>query len=178
MKLARMRTCGGGGTPETETAVERRFPVALLGAPAVVHTSAPLSKSAVVIERERPGREKEHRPPSSAPRSVRSLGDVRGEEGGGKAGSGREERHEERAGEKEEARQGAARSRWGAPSCRRASEFRPPSLWDSFASSLWGKNGCARYSNRREREGRTALGTPSASWCYSCSVARFESRVG
>ncbi len=61
---------------------------------------------------------KEHRPPSSAPRSVRSLGDVRGEEGGGKAGSGREERHEERAGEKEEARQGAARSRWGAPSCR------------------------------------------------------------
>ena len=45
------------------------------------------------------------RPPSSAPRSVRSLGDVRGEEGGGKAGSGREERHEERAGEKEEARQ-------------------------------------------------------------------------
>lgn len=28
----------------------------------------------------------------------------------------------------------------------------------------------ARYSNRREREGRTALGTPSASWCYSCSV--------
>ena len=85
---------------------------------AVVHTSTPLSKSAVVIERERPGREKEHRPPSSAPRSVRSLGDVRGEEGGGKAGSGREERHEERAGEKEEARQGAARSRWGAPSCR------------------------------------------------------------
>ena len=63
-------------------------------------------------------RTKEHRPPSSAPRSVRSLGDVRGEEGGGKAGSGREERHEERAGEKEEARQGAARSRWGAPSCR------------------------------------------------------------
>jgi hypothetical protein len=54
----------------------------------------------------------------SAPRSVRSLGNVRGEEGGGKAGSGREERHEERAGEKEEARQGAARSRWGAPSCR------------------------------------------------------------
>ena len=58
---------------------------------AVVHTSTPLSKSAVVIERERPGREKEHRPPSSAPRSVRSLGDVRGEEGGGKARSGREE---------------------------------------------------------------------------------------
>ena len=28
MKLARMRTCGGGGT--RETAVERRFPVALL----------------------------------------------------------------------------------------------------------------------------------------------------
>ena len=49
---------------------------------------------------------------------------------------------------------------------------------NSFASSLWGKNGCARYSNRREREGRTALGTPSASWCYSCSVARFEIRVG
>jgi len=131
MKLARMRTCGGGGTPET--AVERRFPVALLhlrprpsdaalplllmeisslcrdsavcggrgdswpcASPrrclAVVHTSTPLSKSAVVIERERPGREKEHRPPSSAPRSVRSLGDVRGEEGGGKARSGREER--------------------------------------------------------------------------------------
>ena len=68
--------------------------------------------------REKGERTKEHRPPSSAPRSVRSLGDVRGEEGGGKAGSGREERHEERAGEKEEARQGAARSRWGAPSCR------------------------------------------------------------
>ena len=66
----------------------------------------------------------------------------------------------------------------GRPLVGRASEFRPPSLWDSFASSLWGKNGCARYSNRREREGRTALGTPSASWCYSCSVARFESRVG
>ena len=32
-------------------------------------------------------REKEHRPSSSAPRSVCSLGDVRGEEGGGKAGS-------------------------------------------------------------------------------------------
>lgn len=58
----------------------------------------------------------------------------------------------------------------GRPLVGRASEFRPPSLWDSFASSLWGKNGCARYSNRREREGRTALGTPSASWCYSCSV--------
>ena len=127
--------------------------------------------------REKGERTKEHRLSSSAPRSVRSLGDVRGEEGGGKAGSGREERHEERAGEKEEARQGAARSRWGAL-VGRASEFRPPSLWDSFASSLWGKNGCARYSNRREREGRTALGTPSASWCYSCSVARFESRVG
>jgi len=69
-------------------------------------------------ERRENERTKEHRPPSSAPRSVRSLGDVRGEEGGGKAGSGREERHEERAGEKEEARQGAARSRWGAPSCR------------------------------------------------------------
>ena len=78
----------------------------------------PSSKPVVVTERERREREKEHRPPSSAPRSVRSLGDVRGEEGGGKAGSGREERHEERAGEKEEARQGAARSRWGAPSCR------------------------------------------------------------
>ena len=78
----------------------------------------PSSKRAIVIERERREREKEHRPSSSAPRSVRSLGDVRGEEGGGKAGSGREERHEERAGEKEEARQGAARSRWGAPSCR------------------------------------------------------------
>ena len=132
---------------------------------AVMHT--PSSKPA---SREKGEREKEHRPPSSAPRSVRSLGDVRGEEGGGKAGSGREERHEERAGEKEEARQGAARSRWGRPLVGRASEFRPPSLWDSFASSLWGKNGCARYSNRREREGRTALGTPSASWCYSCSV--------
>ena len=47
----------------------------------------------------------------------------------------------------------------GRPLVGRASEFRPPSLWDSFASSLWGKNGCARYSNRREREGRTALGT-------------------
>ena len=80
---------------------------------AVMHT--PPSKPA---SREKGEREKEHRPPSSAPRSVRSLGDVRGEEGGGKAGSGREERHEERAGEKEEARQGAARSRWGAPSCR------------------------------------------------------------
>ena len=68
--------------------------------------------------REKGERTKEHRLSSSAPRSVRSLGDVRGEEGGGKAGSGREERHEERAGEKEEARQGAARSRWGAPSCR------------------------------------------------------------
>ena len=66
----------------------------------------------------------------------------------------------------------------GRPLVGRASEFRPPSLWDSFASSLWGKNGCARYSNRREREGRTALGTPSASWCYSCSVARFESESG
>ena len=64
----------------------------------------------------------------------------------------------------------------GRPLVGRASEFRPPSLWDSFASSLWGKNGCARYSNRREREGRTALGTPSASWCYSCSV-RISSRV-
>ena len=80
---------------------------------AVMHT--PSSKPA---SREKGEREKEHRPPSSAPRSVRSLGDVRGEEGGGKAGSGREERHEERAGEKEEAREGAARSRWGAPSCR------------------------------------------------------------
>ena len=68
--------------------------------------------------REKGERTKEHRLSSSAPRSVRSLGDVRGEEGGGKAGSGREERHEERAGEKEEARQGAARSRWRAPSCR------------------------------------------------------------
>ena len=64
----------------------------------------------------------------------------------------------------------------GRPLVGRASEFRPPSLWDSFASSLWGKNGCARYSNRREREGRTALGTPFASWCYSCSV-RISSRV-
>ena len=66
----------------------------------------------------------------------------------------------------------------GRPLVGRASEFRPPSLWDSFASSLWGKNGCARYSNRREREGRTALGTPSASWCYSCSVlsVRISSR--
>ena len=64
----------------------------------------------------------------------------------------------------------------GRPLVGRASEFRPPLLWDSFASSLWGKNGCARYSNRREREGRTALGTPSASWCYSCSV-RISSRV-
>ena len=64
----------------------------------------------------------------------------------------------------------------GRPLVGRASEFRPPSLWDSFASSLWGKNGCARYSNRREREGRTALGTPSVSWCYSCSV-RISSQV-
>ena len=68
--------------------------------------------------REKGERTKEHRLSSSAPRSVRSLGDVRGEEGGGKAGSGREERHEERAGEKEEARQGAARARGGARSGR------------------------------------------------------------
>ena len=42
--------------------------------------------------REKGERTKEHRLSSSAPRSVRSLGDVRGEEGGGKTRSGREER--------------------------------------------------------------------------------------
>ena len=86
MNLARMRTCGGGGTRETAAG----------GSLLLCCTCAPTRKGE---------RTKEHRPPSSAPRSVRSLGDVRGEEGGGKAGSGREERHEERAGEKEEARQ-------------------------------------------------------------------------
>ena len=88
--------------------------------PAVGSLAVPCCSVAVAPAppREKGERTKEHRLSSSAPRSVRSLGDVRGEEGGGKAGSGREERHEERAGEKEEARQGAARSRWGAPSCR------------------------------------------------------------
>ena len=86
--------------------------------PVVGSLAVPCCSVAPAPPREKGERTKEHRPPSSAPRSVRSLGDVRGEEGGGKAGSGREERHEERAGEKEEARQGAARSRWGAPSCR------------------------------------------------------------
>ena len=151
MKLARMRTCGGGGTRETAVvgslllcctcarglrmppclSCSWKFPLSAEIAPCVAgveirgrarrpalsrcHAHASVK---TCIERERREREKEHRPPSSAPRSVRSLGDVRGEDGGGKAGSGREERHEERAGEKEEARQGAARSRWGAPSCR------------------------------------------------------------
>ena len=152
MNLARMRTCGGGGTRETAVvgslllcctcarglrmppclSCSWKFPLSAEIAPcvagveicgrarrpAVVSLSCIRLRQNLVIGRERREREKEHRPPSSAPRSVRSLGDVRGEEGGGKAGSGREERHEERAGEKEEARQGAARSRWGAPSCR------------------------------------------------------------
>ena len=140
MKLARMHTCGGGVTPET--AVERRFPVALLHLrprpsdaalplllmvvpslsaeeapyvagvairrrarrPVVGSLAVPCCSVAVAPAppREKGERTKEHRLSSSAPRSVRSLGDVRGEEGGGNAGSGREERHEERAGEKEE----------------------------------------------------------------------------
>jgi len=76
--------------------------------PAVGSLAVPCCSVAVAPAppREKGERTKEHRLSSSAPRSVRSLGDVRGEEGGGKAGSGREERHEERAGEKEEARQG------------------------------------------------------------------------
>ena len=154
MNLARMRTCGGGGTRETAVggslllcctcARGLRMPPCLscswkfsLSAeiapcvagveirgrarrPVVGSLAVPCCSVAVAPAppREKGERTKEHRLSSSAPRSVRSLGDVRGEEGGGKAGSGREERHEERAGEKEEARQGAARSRWGAPSCR------------------------------------------------------------
>ena len=58
---------------------------------AVMHTPLCFVKSCR-CNRERKAREKEHRPPSSASRFVRSLRDVRGEERGGKARSRREER--------------------------------------------------------------------------------------
>ena len=124
-------------------------------------------------------RENERTPPSVLCSSFRPLAWRRPWRGRGRQGRERAGgRNGMRNGRERKRRQGRERPGrdGGRPLVGRASEFRPPSLWDSFASSLWGKNGCARYSNRREREGRTALGTPSASWCYSCSV-RISSRV-
>ena len=209
MKLARMRTCGGGGTRETAVvgslllcctcarglrmppclSCSWKFPLSAEIAPCVagVEIRGRARRPAVVslsctrlrqnLHRERKARERKNTalrplllvPSARLATSVERKGEAR-QGAGGRNGMRNGRERKRRQGRERPGRDG------GRPLVGRASEFRPPSLWDSFASSLWGKNGCARYSNRREREGRTALGTPSASWCYSCSV-RISSRV-
>ena len=209
MKLARMRTCGGGGTCETAVvgplllcctcarglrmppclSCSWKFPLSAEIAPCVagVEIRGRARRPAVVslsctrlrenLHRERKARERKNTalrplllvPSARLATSVERKGEAR-QGAGGRNGMRNGRERKRRQGRERPGRDG------GRPLVGRASEFRPPSLWDSFASSLWGKNGCARYSNRREREGRTALGTPSASWCYSCSV-RISSRV-
>ena len=209
MKLARMRTCGGGGTRETAVvgslllcctcarglrmppclSCSWKFPLSAEIAPCVagVEIRGRARRPAVVslsctrlrqdLHRERKARERKNTalrplllvPSARLATSVERKGEAR-QGAGGRNGMRNGRERKRRQGRERPGRDG------GRPLVGRASEFRPPSLWDSFASSLWGKNGCARYSNRREREGRTALGTPSASWCYSCSV-RISSRA-
>ena len=129
-------------------------------------------------ERRENERTKEHRPPSSAPRSVRSLGDVRGEEGGGKAGSGREERHEERAGEKEEARQGAARSRWGAPSCRAGFGVSASFIVGFVRVVIVGQEWLRQVQQSSRTRGTDSIGDAICLMVLQLLSARFESRVG
>ena len=127
--------------------------------------------------REKGERTKEHRLSSSAPRSVRSLGDVRGEEGGGKAGSGREERHEERAGEKEEARQGAARSRWRAPSCRAGFGVSASFIVGFVRVVIVGQEWLRQVQQSSRTRGTDSIGDAICLMVLQLLSARFESRV-
>ena len=104
--------------------------------------------------------------------------DVRGEEGGGKAGSGREERHEERAGEKEEARQGAARSRWVAPSCRAGFGVSASFIVGFVRVVIVGQEWLRQVQQASRTRGTDSIGAAICLMVLQLLGSNLESRVG
>ena len=94
------------------------------------------------------------------------------------AGGGREERHEERAGEKEEARQGAARSRWGAPSCRAGFGVSASFIVGFVRVVIVGQEWLRQVQQSSRTRGTDSIGDAICLMVLQLLSARFESRVG
>ena len=94
-----------------------------------------------------------------------------------KQGSGREERHEERAGEKEEARQGAARSRWGAPSCRAGIRVSASFIVGFVRVVIVGQEWLRQVQQSSRTRGTDSIGDAICLMVLQLLSARFESRV-